>query len=216
MPPVAAILVRVIAADEVRIALADGVKVRIVAEAKHRQRAALVLAEPRRFRAVAYMAEAQTIYERMLAMGIPGVSLEACEAMISQLKKMYWRYYDFVDENMELCRRHGFIRCPSSGRKRFLGFRPELTKVANTPIQSGVAGIRRERLTEIRKCKPAPAKQVLYLYDAGVWECPRGSVADEMMALIKETWTRPVKLLSNGSTWVQPIDTKVAERWSEL
>src|SRR5690348_6383010 len=57
MPTIAAVLVRVVAAHEVRIALADCVQVRVVAEAEDSQRAMFVLAEGRRSGALADMPE---------------------------------------------------------------------------------------------------------------------------------------------------------------
>jgi uracil-DNA glycosylase family 4 len=163
--------------------------------------------------AISYLAEAPKLFMHLIEHGF-NVDLAQCEEIISRIHSTYWRYYQFVDENVRLCKKQGFLRTPFLGRKRWLGYYPKPTTVSNLPIQAGVADVMNDRLVVLDDRKDPACKQILYAYDAGVYECPENR-ADAMEKLITEVWAEPVRLL-DGRTFLQPIDLKRGTRWSDF
>jgi uracil-DNA glycosylase family 4 len=164
--------------------------------------------------AVSYLAEAPTILGRLKAAGFD-VDIFEVETMLNHLQSSYRVYYKFVDHNVELCRRQGYLRTPFHGRIRWLGRFPRPTTVANFPIQSGVADIMNDCLLALDEKKPKKAELIVYHYDAAIYETPDEDVP-AMEALIKNYWMKPVVIPSNGLSYVQKIDFKVKERLSEF
>lgn len=165
--------------------------------------------------AVTYYAMAETVFAFLRSQGFD-VTMDAVDAMLRRMKQTYWRYFEFVEENIRFVAKHGFLRTPVLGRIRWLGQYASPSEVANTPVQAGVADIMGLRLQTLDTMKPSPrCRLIVYAYDAAIYECPKKE-ADAMDEAIVEVWKKPVTLTSNGRTWVQPIDRKRATRWSEL
>lgn len=163
--------------------------------------------------AISYLAEAPKLFMHLIEHGF-NVDMGQCEEIISRIHSTYWRYYEFVEENVRLCRKQGFLRTPFLGRKRWLGYYPKPTTVSNLPIQAGVADVMNDRLVVLDDRKDPACKQILYAYDAAIYECPENR-ADAMKKLIAEVWVEPVRLL-DGRTFLQPIDLKTGTRWSDF
>lgn len=164
--------------------------------------------------AITYMAEADKLYTHLLEHGFE-IELAVCQDAIDRIRSAYWRYFEYVGENIALCRQQGFLRTPILGRKRWMGFLPKPTEVSNTPIQSGIADIMNARLAEIDARQAKGVKHVLYQYDSAVYEVPEALV-DQHLALIKDVWAPPIRVPHNGIEFAQPIDTKVGRRLSDF
>jgi uracil-DNA glycosylase family 4 len=164
--------------------------------------------------AITYLAEADKLFIHLLEHGFD-VSLETCQDIIDRIHGAYWRYYEYVEENVQLCRKQGFLRTPFLGRKRWLGFYPKPTDVSNSPIQSGVADVTNERLLAIDVRKPKRVKQLTYAYDSATYEVPEKDV-DTMKKVIKDVWAEPVVIPGTGRSFMQPIELKTGLRWSDF
>ena len=165
--------------------------------------------------AVYFGAEWETIYKYLRARGF-AVSARDVQLMLDQLRASYRVYYEWCRQNLEFVQQHGYLRTTLLGRIRWLGQTPKPTYVMNTPIQSFVSDVMGERLLEIHTRQPKSAKLVLYVYDAGCWEVRAGRDADQLLQAIKDVWSREIVLPNGGQRWVQPVDCKTGERWSEL
>jgi uracil-DNA glycosylase family 4 len=165
--------------------------------------------------AVTYLAEVQTVFLYLRANGFD-VELRDVEDMLWRMRDSYKRYYQYVEENVRLCRSQGHLRTAFLGRIRWMGWFPKPTTVANFPIQSGVADVMGERLLWLDERKPRDVRLVLYAYDAGVYECRSGRDARLMKELIRECWARPIEVPHNGLSFMQPIDLKEGDRWSDF
>jgi DNA polymerase I len=161
--------------------------------------------------AISYLAEAEKLFMHLIEHGFD-VDMAVCSDIISRIHSAYWRYYEFVEENVRLCKKQGFLRTPFLGRKRWLGYYPKPTECANAPIQSGVADIMGWRLLDIESRLPPSCHQLIYAYDAAIYEVPSARIK-EVEDLLEEVWAEPVKL-PDGRTFMQPIDRKVGDRWS--
>src|SRR5579859_1331807 len=149
-----------------------------------------------------YVGQADKVYSTLTSKGFP-VSMRHCTIFYDRCHDKYWRYYEYVNRNLELVRRQGYMRTAQLGRFRWLGYYAAIPDVANFPIQAGIADVMNERLMEIE-------------------EKARGmSCADDVKGLISETWARPVVLrkgpiVSEDREFVLPADIKRGRRWSEL
>jgi uracil-DNA glycosylase family 4 len=164
--------------------------------------------------AITYLAEADKLFIHLLENGFD-VDLATCQDIIDRIHSAYWRYYNYVEENIQLCRRQGFLRTPFLGRKRWLGYYPKPTDVANTPVQSGVADVMNKRLLVIDARKPKRVKQLTYAYDSATYEVPEKDV-ETMKGLISDVWAEPVVVPGTGRSFMQPIELKEGLRWSDF
>jgi DNA polymerase I-like protein with 3'-5' exonuclease and polymerase domains len=164
--------------------------------------------------AITYLAKPDKIFSYLRGKGFP-VTMPQCEAIYDRLHSTYRQYYRYVDNNLAFCQKNGYLRSCFTGRIRWLGWCPKPTTVANYPIQSGVADIMNRRLVEFDKIKPSGAELLIYAYDSATYEVPLGAVS-KMEKLIREQWAEPVKIPHNGLSFVQAIDYKVGERWSDF
>lgn len=164
---------------------------------------------------ITYYAGADKIFMFLQSKGFHEVTMADAQAIYDRLHESYSRYYEYVEENYQSVRRHGFMRTPLLGRIRWLGWYPKITEVANFPVQSGVADVMNARLMELDKRKPKSCRLLIYAYDAAIYECPVRE-ADLMEKLVKETWGKPIVLPHNDLRWVQPIDMKRGDRWSQF
>jgi DNA polymerase I-like protein with 3'-5' exonuclease and polymerase domains len=164
--------------------------------------------------AVVYLAEAEKIFGTLQQAGFD-VSPDEVETMLNHLKSAYRVYYRYVDSNVELCRRQGYLRTVFHGRIRWLGRQPKPTTVGNFPVQSGVADVMNERLLELDRRKTKGSHQIIYQYDSAIFETPDAEVKD-MERIIRDLWAEPIVIPHNGLSYVQKIDFHVGERLSDF
>lgn len=164
--------------------------------------------------AVAYLAEAPTVFTRMHANGYD-VAMDEVEAMLDNLHTSYRAYFKYCEDQWHLCQQRGWLRIPFSNRIRYLGHFAKITESSNTPIQGGVAGVMNKRLLELEKRKTRGAKLIYYWYDAAIYDTPDAEVAD-MERIVRDVWAEPIVVPHNGVSFVQPIDQKTGGRLSDF
>jgi uracil-DNA glycosylase family 4 len=164
--------------------------------------------------AVAYLAEASTIYTNLVSLGFD-VDMADVEMMLDNLRTSYRAYYSFVAENVRKCQKLGYMRLPFSGRIRYFGFFPKPAEISNTPVQGGVADVMNVRLLELEKRKTKGARLLIYHYDSAIYETPDAECAD-MERIVKDMWAEPIVVPHNGVSFVQPIEQKCGERLSDF
>ena len=164
--------------------------------------------------AVAYLAEAPTVFQRMHGQGY-NVGMEEVEAMLDNLHTSYRVYYKYCEEQWKLACERGWLRIPFSNRIRWVGRFPKINQTANTPVQGGVAGVMNKRLLLLEKRKTKNAKLVYYWYDAAIYDTPTDECAT-MEKIIREVWAEPIVVPHNGVTFTQPIDFKIGERLGDF
>jgi uracil-DNA glycosylase family 4 len=163
--------------------------------------------------AITYLAEADKLFGHLIEHGFE-IDIETCQDAINGIRSAYWRYFQFVEENVQICRRQGFLRTAFLGRKRWLGMYPKPTTVSNFPIQSGVADVMNDRLAIIDERMPKRVKQLVYAYDAAIYEVEEKDV-ETMKALVGDVWAEPIAIPGGGS-FMQPIELKIGTRWSDF
>lgn len=166
--------------------------------------------------AVCYMAEAQTVYARIIADGVD-VQLRQVEAMLKRLRRGFRGYFRWQDKRLLECVRTGYATSPLLGRRRWLSHDPSPTECANFPIQGGAADLMNLRLPMIvealRKRSPR-SRIVAQVHDSGVFEVPENEVGI-FEEVSREIFEAPVEIDSSGIplTASFPIDLEVGERW---
>jgi DNA polymerase I-like protein with 3'-5' exonuclease and polymerase domains len=166
--------------------------------------------------AVAYLAEAPTVFAYLRAQGFP-VELGDVEAMLDRLKASYKVYYRYVAENVEFVAKNGYLRTALTGRVRWFGYAPPPTELANFPIQSGIADVMNVRLLRLQAQLPATAKIVGQYHDAAIIEGRKGD--ERIPALLKALWAEPVRLPESivcrqAREFFLPTEIKRGRRWS--
>jgi DNA polymerase-1 len=166
--------------------------------------------------AVCYMAEASTVYARLVAAGEP-VRLQQVEAMLRRMRSAFATYYRWQAAALLDIVRTGWVFSPIVGRGRWLGHEPAPTEAANFPIQSGAADVMNWQLPDLvddLHTRSPRSRLVAQVHDAGYFEVPVSDVelVVERMHAVLET---PVVIASSGKRLeaVFPIDVEVSERW---
>lgn len=166
--------------------------------------------------AVCYLAEAATVYARIIAAG-QHVTLRQVEAMINKLRRNFAGYYAWQEKRLLDCIRTGYTDSPILGRCRWLGHEPAPTECANFPIQSGASDIMNDLLPELvplvrRECNGA--ELVAQVHDSAVFDVAEKHAA-RCITLCEDLNARPVVLSSSGAplSAVFGIDVDELERW---
>jgi DNA polymerase I-like protein with 3'-5' exonuclease and polymerase domains len=177
--------------------------------------------------AVCYMAEATTVFARIVAEGKVAISLPQVEAMLQKLRRGFKGYFAWQEAMLKEAIRTGYAREWVTGRRRWVGHDPSPAECANHPIQGGAAGILNTRLPIIaarvaQECggggggsvarSNLVAQLVASVYDSGVFEVPE-SKAEQCVAICREVFEAPVRLQSSGLEGRFPIDVKIGPRW---
>lgn len=163
--------------------------------------------------AVNYLAGPETVFENLRAQGF-NVKFKDVVRMLERLRKAFERYYRFVEENIDFCRKNGFVMTGFlSGRVRYLGHSPSPSDVANTPIQGGAADVMNALLLRVWKRRPPGARLVAQIHDDGKFECPDDKV-EELERIMDEEAAKPVRVRDHDVVF--PIDRKKGHRWSEM
>jgi DNA polymerase I len=168
--------------------------------------------------AVCYMANAETVYARIVASGKSDISLLAVEAMLQRLRRGFATYFAWQQARLDDAIRTGITREPITGRVRWLGHDPSPTECANHPIQGGAAGYMNTRLPVLVHAiaQQVPGSRlVAQVHDSGVFEVPEQKAA-RVVEIMREIMPQPIAIASSGETLYAsfPIDTKIGERWS--
>ena len=164
--------------------------------------------------AISYLAEADKLFEHLLGHGFD-IDMDTCQDAIDSIHTAYWRYYEWAWENINLCKRQGYLRTPFLGRKRWMGYHVKPTEVPPFLISGGTADVMNERLALIDSKMPRVVKQILYQYDSAIYETPNALV-EEMKNLITDVWAEPVRVPATGVEFMQPIDFRLGKRWSDF
>lgn len=162
--------------------------------------------------AISYGAEAEKVYLTLRSKGFE-ITMRAVEMILLRLRTAYKVYYRYVENNLAMVRRDGFMRSPVVGRIRWLGWYPKPTDVANYPVQSSLADIVNLRMISMSPRLPAGVSLVAQIHDACIYDVPQ-KLASTVEALVVEEWKKSVRLA--GGDLVLPIDLKRGERWSDL
>ncbi len=166
--------------------------------------------------AVCYLAEAPTVYARIVAEGLP-IKLRQVEVMLTRLQRGFSTYYSWQSQRLLECIRRGYTDTPILGRQRWLGHEPTPTECANFPIQGGAADVMNALLPplEARIRAEAPGTHmVAQVHDSAVFDVPNRYVG-RVEALCREFNDRAVAIGSSGAMLhpVLPIDLETSERW---
>jgi uracil-DNA glycosylase family 4 len=185
--------------------------------------------------AVAYLAEAATVFAYLRAHGFP-VELEAVEEMLGALKSSYGGYYTYVAENVAFCQKNGYLRTALMGRVRWFGFNPKPQEIANFPIQSGIADVMNTRLLKLqaylaKECRGT--RLIAQVHDAAIFDVPKKWVVwgtdskgkplakGPVVEAIERTWAEPVRLEKSvvcrePREFLLPAEIKTGMRWSDF
>jgi len=162
--------------------------------------------------AIAYMAQAPTVYARLIAQG-QKITISGVEALLKKMRQKFVTYYAWQDDLLHQTIRLAYVESPIIKRKRWLGHSPKPTECANFPIQSGAADHMNLLLPKIVDELPRDVRLIAQIHDAAMFEVPERR-ADEVVAIIKEIAESPVRVRNRNVVF--PIDIKIGGRWSEV
>jgi DNA polymerase I-like protein with 3'-5' exonuclease and polymerase domains len=167
--------------------------------------------------AVCYLAEAQTVYDRIIASGT-AVTMRQVEAMLNAMRTRFRTYYEWQDARLLECVRRGWTDSPILGRRRWLGHEPSPTECANFPIQSGAADVMNAEIPQVLaavKSHCRAVRLVAHVYDSVVFEVP-ASQAHVIRDIALDISLKPVTITSSGTArqMVLPVDPSITERWN--
>ena len=161
--------------------------------------------------AVAYLAEAATVFARLIADGL-NVTLREVEQMLRRMRREFHAYYEWQERRLYQCIKYGWVDEPVSGRRRWLGHAPEATACANFPIQGGAAAIMNLRVPEVvsaLRARRVTARLVAQVHDSCAFEC-RKDDAPEVSDICRTAMQRAIRVGDRDAEF--PIDLKVSSR----
>lgn len=169
--------------------------------------------------AVCYMAEAETVWARIVASGLlnPPPELRMIEMMLQRMKREFHGYYEWQERNYLKIMKSAHAFSPLLGRPRFLSHDPETTKAANYPIQSGAADLMNIRLPLIEDAlrRRVPGSRIVaQVYDSAAIECDERHV-EEVKEISKSIFEAPIVISTSGRDIEAsfPIDVEDSVRW---
>jgi DNA polymerase I-like protein with 3'-5' exonuclease and polymerase domains len=163
--------------------------------------------------AVAYDAEAQTVYVRILASGTE-VTLPQVQAVLRKLHAAFAVYFEWQSKRLLEAIATGYTAESITGRTRYVTHDPSPPEVSNFAIQGGAAGIMNTNMPLLVKAIAArkiPARMIAQVHDSGVFDVSSRSAADDLMGLIPTIMSAP--LIIRGRECVFPVDLEVSDRW---
>lgn len=167
--------------------------------------------------AIAYGAEAPTLWANLRANG-QDVTLQAVQAALRKLRSAFTTYYRWQDARLRECIRRGYTDTALLGRRRWTGHTPQPTEVMNFVVQGGGAEVVTRKICkiddEIHRLH-LNAKPVCSVYDSFVVEVSQAHAA-EYTELAKRVCAEPVTISTSGKDLqaVFPIDIDSSPRWS--
>ena len=187
-----------------------------------------------------YYADPTTIFQFVQAKGFSIVRMSDVLNMRDLVREQCAEYFRWVEQNKRFVDKHGYYRCPISGRISWLGWHAGYPDIANRPIQKGIASVMNVRVPRILRAAPRGVQVVAQIHDAAIFEVPDKHV-DKMAGpevekdgkkkrvggLLSEVWAEPVVIPANGygssmriedgaRSFIMPIDKKIGERWSDF
>lgn len=161
--------------------------------------------------AVCYMAEAGTVFNRLIADG-QRVTLQQVEALLAKLKRGFSTYYEYQAAKLLDAIRLGYVESPILGRRRWVGHEPGAPEVANFPIQAGASEIvNLGAQTIAKRLQRLPACRIVaQVHDSLAIETS-ASLVPEVEAMILDVYARPVKVGNYEVAF--PVDLKTSQRW---
>jgi uracil-DNA glycosylase family 4 len=194
--------------------------------------------------AIIYQAGIAKVMAFLRSQGFP-VDLTQVEEMFAAMRGAYPDYDRYFKENMAFVEKNGHLRMALSGRIVWFGFHPEPAKIANTPIQGGIADVMDKRLLDdIVPAMPVGVHQILHHYDSATFHVPNKyveykpkmkdgklivgkdgkpetEVAGPVVDVIDRVWKEPVRLKDSivcrgDREFLLPADIKAGMRWSDM
>lgn len=163
--------------------------------------------------AVAYSAEAQTVYVRIMATGVE-VTLPQIQAVLRKLHAAFSIYFEWQAKRLLEAIASGYTDEQITGRTRYVTHDPSAPEVANFAIQGGAAGIMNSRipllLAAIARHK-IPATLIAQVHDSGVFDVQSPQAAEDLAALIPGVMSAPLVIGARECTF--PVDLEVSEKW---
>jgi uracil-DNA glycosylase family 4 len=163
---------------------------------------------------IIYDATVSTIFSFLRAHGFD-VQLGEVQAMYDELHDKYSRYYEYCEENLEFCKKNGWLRSAILGRKRQLGFFPNPKEVYNFMVQTLIADLMNIRTIRLHRRLPEDSFIIGQWHDSLITEVPDRRV-DEVKGLVKDLWKGKIYIPESGCSFVMPTDVKDGERWSDF
>lgn len=165
--------------------------------------------------AVCYMAEANTVYQRIVATG-QAITLRQVEAMLRKMRRGFAGYYAWQEARLLETIRTGWTDSPILHRKRWLGHEPSPTECANFPIQGGAADIMNGLLPTLEPilAKECGSRIVAQVHDSAVFDTPERHV--NLANRIATDLNLLEQCLSSSGEQLRvvfPIDLDNSERW---
>jgi DNA polymerase I-like protein with 3'-5' exonuclease and polymerase domains len=169
---------------------------------------------------ILYSAEVQTIFMFLRAKGFP-VTLREVQIMFDFIRSAYRVYYRFCASNLMQCQQYGFMRTALLGRIRWIGWYPSPGDVYNFPVQSFIADLMNLRLIElVRRLRAYRSTRKVRIaaqvHDAIISEARIGLASRDTQKIVTDLWAEPIKIPTNGLSFVMPIDLKTGGRWSHF
>ena len=198
--------------------------------------------------AIDYFAEPETAQAYINSHRIDGdgkalfgvISLRTVRLFIAKVRHRYRVYVAFVESNKKRVEELGYLDSPILGRRRWLGWHPSITDVANYPIQSCLADVMNLRSLYLQghesfktfmgkypelcekvglpprgACRPLDPRiqLVAQIHDSCIFDCPK-SLASKLQDKINLLWNAGIDL--PGGRLVLPVDLKTGARLSDL
>jgi DNA polymerase I-like protein with 3'-5' exonuclease and polymerase domains len=167
--------------------------------------------------AVCYLAEADTVYQRILAAGLSAITPQMVEAMLRAMRARFRTYYQFQDWRLQECVRTAYTSSPILGRQRWLGHEPSPPECANFLCQAGAADVMNAEICAVdalvRRETPS-ALLVAHVYDSVYFDVPASAVRVTKDICLDYS-SKPVTISSSGKerNMVLKIDIGESERW---
>lgn len=137
--------------------------------------------------------------------------------VFESLRKRYWRTVEYWKEEYARVRRTCYSETRILHNRRSYPALPDLSEVANFPIQGTAADIMNLEMVALdailtKRYPRHPYMIIMQQHDAFVFEVAI-ELIDEVEALIKETMEKPHEI--EGREWVFPVDIKKGKRFSD-
>lgn len=162
-----------------------------------------------------YSAGTSTVYRQALAQDRT-ITFQAATLLHSKFKQTYHRTVAYWEEEMERVRATGYSESRILHRRRVYPREPEITAVANYPIQgtaSDIANLAMIELDAKLKRYVRGAKLLVQLHDAFDVEA-REKDERVVREIMQEVMEKPIAI--EGKDYVFPVEIKVATRWDDV
>jgi DNA polymerase I-like protein with 3'-5' exonuclease and polymerase domains len=162
-----------------------------------------------------YAAGTKTVYMQALAQDRT-LTYKTVDILHKAFKKTYADTVRYWDEESERVAAAGYSESRIMGRRRYYPRMPEVTAIANYPIQSTAADLANTIALELdrRVSEVKGAALVCFFYDAVDVECFEED-AERVSGIVKECMEMPLRM-TDGQILQVPCELKVSNNWAEL